>query len=309
MAAEQISELITLAKTESKPDPVVETNPQPKETLEPPISPLSQAVEPDINDDRVAAHILSAPPQEENDLPVGTSNVLKTRKQLIQKIKEVCEHRGTDAKSLNLARRRKNSLQEILKTQFAEAAEQAVPEHDVHGDLQGILPEGMEAREKFALDMAYRLDLTLCKVLEKGVEWSDGYHGLTAHGFASGIEENETLSNEIRNCWQEILNEEDNQWLLEYCSATSRLVLCHVYGLLNSLRKKEGTPKNDKPRPVPKFNRLPSVPIRKEAVPTVETQPSSGKLRHLAMLRQKSRQNHAPPVPVPAGAGGLVKSI
>ena len=306
MAAEQISDLINLAKAESTPADTVENDPQPPQKLEPPISPLSQAGEPEVNDDRVAANILSAPP-EESDLPVGTSNVLKTRKQLITKIKEVCAHRGTDAKTLNLARRRKNSLQEILKEKFTEAAEQAVPQHHVHDDLQGILPEGMEAREKFALDMAYRLDLTLCKVLEKGVEWSDGYHGLSAEGFASGIEENETLSNEIRNCWQEILNEEDNQWLLEYCSATSRLVLCHVYGLLNSLRKKG----DDTTREISTHNRLPPMPpvVRKEAVRTVETQPSSGKLRNLALLRQKSRKDHAPPMPVPARAGGMVKSI
>jgi biotin synthase-related radical SAM superfamily protein len=146
MAAEQISELITLAKAESKPADIVENDPQPTQKLEPPISPLSQAGEPEVNDDRVAASILSAPP-EENDLPVGTINVLKTRKQLITKIQEVCAHRGTDAKALNLARRRKNSLQEILKDQFAEAAEQAVPKHHVHDDLQGILPEGMEDRK------------------------------------------------------------------------------------------------------------------------------------------------------------------
>jgi hypothetical protein len=198
-------------------------------------------------------------------------------------------------------------LQEILKDQFAEAAEQAVPQHHVHDDLQGILPEGMEAREKFALDMAFRLDLTLCKVLEKGVEWTTGYHGLTADGFASGIEENDTLSNEIRNCWQEILNEEDNAWIMEYCSATSRLVLCHVYGLLNALRKKGAT--DGPPPPRARFTQLPPMPPRQKTMPVVETKPSTGKLRNLAMLRQTGRKDHAPALPVLAGAGGMVKSI
>ena len=72
-----------------------------------------------------AAQILSEPPPPENqDVPTGTSQVLKTRKQLISKIREVCEHRGIDCKDMNLARRRKNSLKGILQQQFCEAAEE-----------------------------------------------------------------------------------------------------------------------------------------------------------------------------------------
>ena len=65
--------------------------------------------------EKSAAEILSAPPPDNQDAPSGTSSVLKTRKQLIQKIKEVCEHRGVDTKALNLARRRKASLKDILR--------------------------------------------------------------------------------------------------------------------------------------------------------------------------------------------------
>ena len=71
-------------------------------------APTSPKNEPEIKDDRVAADILSAPEP-------AVSPTLKTRKQLIAKIREVCAHRGIDPKPMNLGRRRKNSLQDIIQ--------------------------------------------------------------------------------------------------------------------------------------------------------------------------------------------------
>ena len=75
-----------------------------------------------------------------------------------------------------------------MQEQFREAVEkETLP--DIHPDLEPLLPEGMEARTKFALDMAFRLDMTLSMLVERGIEASDGYHGLTAKGFVSGMEQ------------------------------------------------------------------------------------------------------------------------
>ena len=113
MAQEQIQELI-----------VVDEAPQPLQTvtteesrIDDPVPKPNQPVEDPILDDRAAADILSAPPTIVPPLPEGTTGALKTRAQLISKIKEVCQVRGVDAKQYNLHRRRKNSLQEIVRTQ------------------------------------------------------------------------------------------------------------------------------------------------------------------------------------------------
>ena len=263
---------------------------------------IANLVEPTKPTDQAASAILSAPPPDIEPIPAGTSHVLKTRKQLISKIKEVCENRGIDHKPMNLARRRKNSLKGILQEQFAEAAQKQIdPEHEIHEGLEGILPEGMEARTKFAVDMAFRLDLTLCKVLEKGISWSDSWHGLSADGFAESIEENETLSSEIRNCWLEIIMEPDNEWVLECVSATNRLILCHGYGLLGIIRSKDkksnGLKRHQPRRP------------KEEAVRDVGPIHSSGKLRHLARLKQTRGQDDPVEMPVPPRAGGVVFSV
>ena len=94
----------------------------------------------------MAAEILSAPQP-------AVSATLKTRKELIAKIREVCAHRGIDPKPMNLGRRRKNSLQEIIQTQFSEAAETAVGDDEI--------PEGFEGAPKnmaYAVQMLYRMD-------------------------------------------------------------------------------------------------------------------------------------------------------
>ena len=300
MAAEQIKELIEESKKPAASQIPEEIARVPDICVESPE--IANLVEPTKPTDQAASAILSAPPDIE-PIPAGTSHVLKTRKQLISKIKEVCESRGTDHKPMNLARRRKNSLKGILQEQFAEAAQKQVdPEHEIHEGLEGILPEGMEARTKFAVDMAFRLDLTLCKVLEKGISWSDSWHGLSADGFAESIEENQTLSTEIKNCWLEIIMEPDNEWVLECVSATNRLLLCHGYGLLGILKSKDinknGVKRTHQPRRP-----------KEEAMRDVGPELSTGKLRNLARLKQTRRQDDVTAVPVPPRAGSVVFEV
>ena len=301
MASEQIKELLAAAQDPQLVDPEDVISELSVHETEPPAQPESK--------EQSAAEILSAPPPDNQDAPSGTSSVLKTRKQLIQKIKEVCEHRGVDIKNLNLARRRKASLKDILQVQFAEAAETQV-EHKVHEKLNGILPEGMEARQKFAVDMMYRLDLTLCRVLEQGVSVTDTWHGLSAEGFAQSIEGNETLSQEIRDCWLEIVQEPENEWVLDYVGAGTRLLLCHMYGLLNVVRqKRKGVPKHEpqkhQPRPAPNVPRF----VPRQALPPLAPRRSTGKLRNLALLRQESGKDDSRKNSVSPRAGGMVIKV
>ena len=244
MSQELVKELIAESRAE-KSGPAVEVVDQADEKNEQPnsnpCSPLSTAPE---TPDQQASKILSAPepvaqpaaPQTAE--PQGTSNVLKTRAQLIQKITDICLQRGTDPKKYNLKRRRKNSLQTILAEQFAEAVKQEM-EPEPHPELAGMMPEGLESREKFCIDMAFRLDLTLCLLMEKGISATDHWHGLSADGFARSIESNETLVSEIRSAWLEIIREPENEWILSAITAPMKLALAHAYGLLAVLRRKD----------------------------------------------------------------------
>jgi hypothetical protein len=255
-------------------------------------------------DDQEAGNILSAPVQEE---PMGTSKVLKTRADLIQKINEISDRRGDDIKHLNLKRRRKKSLENILASKFAEAAEHEMEQqHTVHPDLQEALPEGTEARTQFALDMVFRLDLTLCALMEKGVSATDGFHGLTCDGFARSIEENPTLTSEIKACWLEILSEPDNEWILESCTTSARLFLCHCYGLMNVLRQKQ---RKHVEFAIPPAGNLHRQNFPHKASENVAPRKHTGKLRDIMRERQKGRENNIDEKPLPQRTGGLVKPV
>ena len=296
MASEQIKDLIAEAAKLSAPVKEIEVVDQPVEVAARPIAPPKEP----LKDEPQASDILAAkdmPLPKPNEAPSGTSHVLKTRKQLIEKITEVCQSRGVDPKPMNLKRRRKNSLQGILQEQFREAVQkETMPQ--THPDLEPLLPEGMEARTKFAVDMAFRLDMTLSTLLERGIDMSGDYHGLTAKGFVKHMETNPTLVSEIRSAWLEIISEPDNEWILDTCTATMRLALCHGYGLLNVLRAQE----QKKVHAVQKE-------VRFEAVPPMGPPRASNKLRDALQQRKASRKNHPLKIPLHPGARGVVKSV
>ena len=295
MSQELVKELIAESRAE-KSGPAVEiidqTDEKDEQPNSSPCSPLSTAPE---TPDQQASKILSAPepvaqlpPKAE---PQGTSNVLKTRAQLIQKITDICLQRGTDPKKYNLKRRRKNSLQTILAEQFAEAVKQEM-EPEPHPQLAGMLPEGLDSREKFCCSMAFRLDLTLCMLMEKGISATDHWHGLSADGFAKSIEDNETLASEIKSAWLEIIREPENEWILTAVSAPLKLALAHSYGLLSVIRRKEQ--KED---------------VVQKTVPAMETRRATHKLRDIVVRRATSRQEQPDQKPLRARTGGLVKSV
>jgi hypothetical protein len=144
MSSEQIKDLIVPIKAPQEDDKPLIAPEQPTQEAEA----ADQKKDIPNNDDQEAGNILSAPAEEQ---PMGTSNVLKTRADLINKINEISTRRGDDIKHLNLKRRRKKSLENILASKFAEAAEQEMEQqHTLHPELQGSLPEGTEARTQFA---------------------------------------------------------------------------------------------------------------------------------------------------------------
>ena len=302
MSSEQIKDLLKIDQEVEPPSQPLEA---PVKPVEQPVKPAEEVAAPQepAAENKTASDILSAPPPPEPARePIGVTAVLKTRKDLIQKINEISERRGEDPKPLNLKRRRKKSLEGILAQKFAEAAA-AEQRHEVHPELESVLPEGMEARTQFAVDMAYRLDLTLCAMLEKGVSATDGWHGLSANGFARSIETNETLTSEIKQCWLEIINEPQNEWILDACTSGTRLFLCHVYGLMNVLHKK-------KTENVGYKNYEAVAPrVQKNAMPHVAPRAAAGKLRRLARERAAGRQNDAPKEPLHTGAGSVVKEV
>ena len=298
MSSEQIKDLLKIDQEVEPPSQPLEA---PVKPVEQPVKPAEEVAAPQepAAENKTASDILSAPPPEPASEPIGVTAVLKTRKDLIQKINEISERRGEDPKPLNLKRRRKKSLEGILAQKFAEAAA-AEQRHEVHPELESVLPENMDVRSQFAIDMAFRLDMTLCAMLEKGISATDGWHGLSANGFARSIETNETLTSEIKQCWLEIINEPQNEWILDACTSGTRLFLCHVYGLMNVLHKKKTEHvgyQNYEPR------------VQKNAMPNVGPGAAAGKLRRLARERAARRQNDAPKEPLHTGAGSVVKEV
>ena len=84
--------------------------------------------------------------------------------------------------------------------------------------------------------------MTGCSLCEHAVDYTQQYHGLTARGFAQSIDKNETLQEEIKNAWSDLLADEENRWVLDYCGPGSRLAMCHLYALANIVRKAPSKP-------------------------------------------------------------------
>ena len=103
MSSEQIKQLLNESAIVSAPIDEVEILSQGSE----PLTPAVPSAVPEASPEKQASNILSAqsiPVPIRNAEPSGTSHVLKTRKDLIQKITEVCETRGIDHKPMNLQR-------------------------------------------------------------------------------------------------------------------------------------------------------------------------------------------------------------
>ena len=166
---------------------------------------------------------------------------VKTRADLIRKIQEMSEISGnqTEVKAMRLHRRRRNSLDLILREQFAKAVTNEAEKR------MGIPPaEDTEGRLSYAVDALYRFDLCCCKLVEKAVDYMDV--GATCEGLSEQIDRDPRIRSEIKKSFRDWLIENDNMEFLEQCaSPTTRLLLCHLYPLVSCLRAK--SPDHKKP--------------------------------------------------------------
>ena len=168
-----------------------------------------------------------------------------TRKKLITKVREIMRVSGKDEaeiKDLNLHRRRKNSLKRLLRSELDCA---------MNRDLEKKigLPADPAKREEWVLNTLYRLDLTFCKMLEKGVDFLGS--PVVIDGFSEEIENTPGLQEEIKGAFAEFLRDPDNEWIKEYSSPGIRLVMAHAYAGLSVARRR---PRHQQPS----FRRLPS---------------------------------------------------
>ena len=164
------------------------------------------------------------------------------------------------------------------------------------------MPQDLDEREKFCVSMLYRFDLCCCALVEHGVDYTEKYHGLSARGFAQSIDENETLQEEIKSAWSDVLANEENRWVLEYCGPGSRLAMCHLYALAQTVRKAP-----------PKTGRVIKDDFRPEKIqmPTRSMGPLQNRSRLVNACRRqpKSRQERPDSVSAAEKAGGLVKQV
>ncbi len=176
-----------------------------------------------------------APKKQENQ-PIGAfvPGGIKTRADLIAKIQESCNVVGNHAevKSLQLHRRRKNSLEHILREQVAKAVEKQAEK-----DL-GI-PEDTQGRLEYAIDMLYNFDICVCKALEKACDFIE-MSPVEITGFAECIDGDPRIQKEIKQSFRDWIEESEGMrdWVESCASPSTRLLLCHLYPLMHCARKK-----------------------------------------------------------------------
>ena len=160
---------------------------------------------------------------------------MKTRAALIAKIQEMSEISGNQAevKKMRLHRRRRNSLDGILREQFAKAVTNEAEKR------LGIPPEeDHEGRMTYAVNALYRFDLCCCKLIERAVDYCD--LGATCEGLSATIDGDPRIRSEIKKSLRDWLIENDNMAWIETCASPStRLLLCHLFPLVSVLRAKE----------------------------------------------------------------------
>ena len=304
MADLQIKELLeeVVPKKEKEPERKPIPAPPPAQNKPSPAQTKLEQIPDRSSEDLEAANILSAEkpptPKKPEPKPTGDSAVLKTRKDLIDQIKKVAGSRGEDVKKLNLGRRRKNSLQGILKEQLQEAVRSEM-EPDIAPEVAQL---GLDNNQEFVVNMCFRFDLTMCKLLERGIDGTSGWHGLTCDGFSESIEENECLSSEIRSCWAEIISEPENAWIVESCSASMRLFLAHCYPLCGTLRAKKARTLERKPFRAHHTNVQKTNPI---VVPRADPE----RFRNSALCRAAKRKVNPHSQPANPRARIVVKSV
>jgi len=175
--------------------------------------------------------------------PVKKQNV-RTRGFLIDKIKESAEVVGNqeEVKSMRLHRRRRKSLENILK----EQVDTAINSHaeQIHG-----IPQEEEARVSYAVDMLYSFDLMVCKGIEKACEFVD-MCPIECCQLSETIDGDPRIKNEIKKGFEDWIRESPGMqsWVDQCSSPSTRILLCHLYPLMSCLKIKD---KNAPPKRIP----------------------------------------------------------
>ena len=162
---------------------------------------------------------------------------IRTRNFLIEKIKESSKFVGNEAevKSMQLHRRRKNSLENILREQVARGIEQ-----ESEKDL-GI-PADHDGRVEYCVNLLYSFDLCICKALEKSLTWFDGIP-FELENLAETIDGDPRIQTEIKGSFRDWIKESEQMqsWCEQCASPSTRLLLCHIYPVMHCLKKKGRT--------------------------------------------------------------------
>ena len=160
---------------------------------------------------------------------------IKTRADLIAKIQESSEflHNEAEIKQLRLHRRRRNSLEKILRSQVDRAV-LSQAEREI-----GI-PEEHEARVSYAVDMLYNFDLMICKAIEKGCELVN-IIPIEIKNLSETIDGDPRIKGEIKKGFSDWIKESPGMqgWVDQMASPSTRILLCHLYPLMHCLKLKE----------------------------------------------------------------------
>jgi hypothetical protein len=157
---------------------------------------------------------------------------LKTRADLIKKIKQTSEHLGNqiEVKSMRLHRRRRNSLQDILKEQVARVVQ-------TQAEKQLGIPQEHDKRLEYAVSCLYKFDICVMKIAERVVDYCN--FGMTIDGLAKTIDSDKDIKCEMKEALKDFIEEGEYDWVKEAASPTTRLLLCHLYPLMSVLRRSE----------------------------------------------------------------------
>jgi hypothetical protein len=188
----------------------------------------------------------------------------RNRKFLIKKLKDILIMNGKspeDIRSMNLARRRKNSITTMIGEEVRKRMEADIQQK------MGI-PDSEEGKKEYAVDLLVRCDLTLSHTLEKGLDYFDT--GFTMSGFTDELQ-NPNVQREMRSCFSEFVNDPENFEMVQaYCGPWTRLAMLHFYGAMKAIRKVKPNEKELRHFPKQRNTTHPAIPISNLKVAAVE---------------------------------------
>ena len=135
----------------------------------------------------------------------------KTRKNMIRKLQELYAMTGKtqeEIRAMNLHRRRKASIQDLLKNEVQFQMDKVIEKKT------GVPLTGTEEQKRlWCCDLLFRFDMTCCKLLERGVEFLPV--NVSIDGFTRTFEESPQLQREVKDCFEEWIMSADQSWISE----------------------------------------------------------------------------------------------